>query len=125
SDAPRHFGKRESLLTHYAWFNRNGNDRLNPVGHLIPNEFGLFDTLGNASEWCMNNYELDYPAGGVFVDKWSETDQRQDKQRIMRGGSFEYAARDVRSARRFAQIPTQNQISTGFRVARTLPKPQE
>ncbi len=51
------------IMGRYAWWYGNSGDsgtqHTYPVGTLKPNDFGLFDTLGNVSEWCQ---DLDRPA---------------------------------------------------------------
>jgi serine/threonine protein kinase len=56
-----------------------------PVGKFLPNNFGLYDMLGNASEWCSDHFSEDY----------YEHSQRDNppgpptgKARIFRGGGF-------------------------------------
>jgi formylglycine-generating enzyme required for sulfatase activity len=36
-----------------AWFADNSGEQLHPVGLKAPNAFGLYDMLGNASEWVL------------------------------------------------------------------------
>jgi formylglycine-generating enzyme required for sulfatase activity len=86
-------------LRHFAWFALNTDERLQPVGTLRPNLWGLFDTHGNAAEWCHT----------------SET----DTQYALRGGSYYDPARSIRSAQSFVQSQTGWSYS-GFRLARTL-----
>ena len=45
-------GLSEPRLTDYAWSLRNSGRVMHPPGLKRPNEMGLFDVLGNASEWC-------------------------------------------------------------------------
>jgi eukaryotic-like serine/threonine-protein kinase len=48
----RDYGEADDLLPQYARFQLNSSKKLWPVGSLAPNALGLFDTLGNALEWC-------------------------------------------------------------------------
>jgi formylglycine-generating enzyme required for sulfatase activity len=93
------------------------------VAQLMPNDLGLFDMHGNASEWCQDRYSR-YPAS----PRDEATEDREDlapvtviAPRVVRGGAFNSPAADVRSARRFAIPPTYRDAALGFRVARTCP----
>ena len=50
----RYFGQSLVHASAYAWHSRNSNRRPQPVGLKRPNDFGLFDVLGNMIEWCYN-----------------------------------------------------------------------
>ena len=88
-----------------------------PVGHFQPNQFGLYDMLGNVYEWtqdCLNqNYKGAPSDGGAWTSgDWS--------MRILRGGSWGDSPSTLRAAFRNWNLPTIRLDANGFRVARDL-----
>src|SRR5262249_22813917 len=51
TETARPFGSSEELIPRYGWTWLNSKERTSPGGRLLPNEFGLFDILGNVWEW--------------------------------------------------------------------------
>jgi formylglycine-generating enzyme required for sulfatase activity len=121
SRTSRPYGRGDELLSRYAWFIKTAGDRTHTTGLLRPNDRGLFDMLGNASEWNQNpnsNYATnqldDIEDAGFLV--------LQDRlTRAIRSGSFFNYANILRSGNRNFNGPSARTISDGFRVARTLP----
>ena len=121
----RHFGDDEALLGEYAWFDGNTRrSRAFPVAQLLPNQWGLFDMLGNAWEWTFDRRRPYPPDGGTTEDAEDASALRvsNDVARTRRGGSFAYESFTARSAHRgdVTYFPDQTRDSVGFRVARTL-----
>jgi eukaryotic-like serine/threonine-protein kinase len=134
----RPFGESPELLSRYAWTWLNSDNRVHPVGELMPNEFGLFDVLGNAWEWCQNGppghyqeNETDFPPYPVGTKEdpagdpaCTETvdaiDRARATWRILRGGAYSYAPDRARSAYRDWQPSNDRREYLGLRVVRTL-----
>lgn len=116
----RYYGDRESLLGEYARYLDNSEDHLWDVAERKPNDFGLFGMLGNAYEWCFDDYEGYPESSNSAVADAPETSPAEDTEgRVLRGGSFNYNARHVRSADRGNAQPSNRYTADGFRVART------
>ncbi len=59
-------------LNEYAWNWDNSDDAAQPVGKLKPNAFGLYDTLGNVSEWAIDRHGKPVIKGGHYLLKQNE-----------------------------------------------------
>lgn len=118
----RYYGVTERLLPQYAWYLANSQMRVWPVGRLKPNDFGLFDMLGNAEEWCFDRYG-DYPEqmDMIFGDTPSTEAVQSGVNRVLRGGTFIHPAEVVRSAPRTYFQPEFRNSNFGFRPVRTYP----
>jgi hypothetical protein len=119
----RYYGVSAKLLSEYAYTAQNSDYQAWPVGRLFPNDFGLFDTLGNMYEWC---HEADRPyspppfgADGPG-DRQESSEITDAESRVMRGGSFLYQPSNARAAHRDRQLPSRRTPYVGFRIVRTI-----
>lgn len=122
STMSRYYGVLDQLLGNYARYVQNADGRPGPVGRKQPNDYGLFDLYGNASELCQDaagpypSTDGEQPVGDGEDDRLINTSQN----RVLRGGSFASPPLDLRSARRFELEATAPRSFVGLRVARTL-----
>jgi hypothetical protein len=65
---PYFFGDNAKKLGDYAWFAANGDDVAHAVGKKKPNDWGLYDMLGNVEEWCSGRDGKPVLKGGSYRD---------------------------------------------------------
>lgn len=120
-------------LDDIAWYARNTGEMggiqlrkgTRPVGQKKPNDFGLYDMLGNVYEWTSDYYFAGYPDEPV-VDPLGFAD---GFGRLLRGCSVKDTERKCRLAFRFtarsnSEIPADKRINiAGFRPVRTATHP--
>ena len=88
-----------------------------PVGSFEPNNFAVYDMLGNVFEWVEDCWNKDYQGAPTDGTSWSSGDC---DQRVLRGGSWFSRPRFVRLAFRNRFSPDYRSSTFGFRVARVL-----
>ncbi len=137
-----HFGDTLAALDDYAWHYKNSNGTYHKVGQKKSNNWGLYDMYGNVAEWTLDQYLPE-----IYKSRKNKTVNPLERAvteypRVVRGGSYDDDAKDLRNANRFAskekwkmrdpQFPKSTWWNTdapfvGFRVVRQkeVPKASE
>lgn len=103
-------------LDSIAWFCGNSAQSPHPVGSKLPNAWGLYDMLGNVSEWT-SDWHGPYSGGGT-----DPSGSSTGPFRVVRGGDWMQYPSQARAARRgWADPVNMFDNNTGFRLARSLP----
>jgi len=89
---------------------------ISPVGRFAPNPWGLYDMLGNVSEWTCSEYVQAYGGAEAVCAR-----PQSDAPTVLRGGSWNSEPAILRSAFRDRNYPEARYSSIGFRLARDVP----
>jgi sulfatase modifying factor 1 len=98
---------------------KDGYKNTSPVGTYKANAFGLDDTLGNVWEWVEDCFKDNYTGAHSDGSAWTSGDC---SRRVLRGGSWDFNPRLLRSSFRLRNGTDDRGSVNGFRVARTLPR---
>lgn len=108
---------RVSDVGDYAWYKSNSDKNTHSVGEKNPNGLGLYDMTGNVWEWVADWYEKDYYKNSPENNPKGPSN---GKDRVLRGGSWNYRARGTSAAFRGRGNPTKGNGNSGFRCAKSL-----
>ena len=100
-----------------------------PIGEYPPNDYGLYDIVGNVWEWCVDEHILDFYANSPHRNPVADNDIHYvlnnfttlKTYRVLRGGSWMSIPRYVRVTPRFRFSPAHSIYNVGFRCVRTVP----
>lgn len=106
---------RPGNIDDVAWYQSNSGQVAHEIATRIPNAFGLYDMLGNVSEWTADWVDQDYYKTSPGVDpKGPKTGQTK----VVRGGNFDSQPMTLSVGWRFADLPDAKFPEIGFRVVR-------
>jgi formylglycine-generating enzyme required for sulfatase activity len=104
-------------LDQIAWYEANSGGQTQPAGQKKPNAWGLYDMLGNVSEWVRDWYGFDYYPSSPATDP---AGPESGSYRVYRGCGWFGSAADCRSSLRSFNFPGDGYYNVGFRLVRTL-----
>ena len=110
----------KSIPRPIAWTEQRSQLNIHSVAQLDPNGYGLYDCLGNVSEWCQDVYDPNaYSKRREHRLSSDPCEYAGDGgERVIRGGAFDSAEYTVTPSRREGCKPQQAWSTVGFRVAR-------
>jgi uncharacterized repeat protein (TIGR02543 family) len=106
-----------TVSTDIGWYDGNSNSKTHEVGKKAANAWGLCDMHGNVFEWCWDWYDAGYYASSPSSNP---AGPGTGAYRVIRGGSWCFDGRALRSADRYDVTPDFGFNDNGFRVARPL-----
>lgn len=92
-----------------------------PVGSYPPNGYGLYDMLGNVSEWVVDRYDADYYSTGP---KENPPGPDQGRFRVFRGGGWHTGPGCAKVSYRNALPGNWLDFNVGFRCAKDIASPE-
>jgi len=108
-----------SVLSQYAWYYGESDNKTHPVGQKKPNDWGLYDMHGNVNEWCSDQYLfLGNYEGAGSVDPIGPA-LSKNTLHAFRGGNWLEKPKKCRSANREGFYESVRLDFVGFRVVYT------
>ncbi len=105
-----YWGDENDLVTvsEYAWYDASPRE---VVGLLLPNNYGLYDMIGNVGEWC-NDWAQDF-TGVAQIDPNGPI---TGEEKSYRGGSTGENMNGLSASRRYSNLPGDLYPNLGFRT---------
>lgn len=121
-----------------AWYESNSEEKYQETGVKKANGLGVYDMLGNVSEWVLDQYSTEYYTNSPSKNPWNKPTELYP--RVARGGSWKDTANKLcctfrqpsksKWKQRDPQIPKSDWWNTdapfiGFRVVRPKTQPSK
>jgi formylglycine-generating enzyme required for sulfatase activity len=132
SEAEYEYAAHAGTTTAYPWGTDIGTGNANcigcggrwngsqpaPAGSFAPNQFGLYDMIGNVWEWVEDCAHNNYDGAPQNGSAWGGGDNCD--RRVARGGTWNVIPASVRSGSRLLITSGSLYFNLGFRVGRSL-----
>lgn len=127
SEAEWEYAARAGTKTQYSWgddispeqanYLDSGYRRTTEIGDYPANPWGLYDMHGNVWEWTADCWNDNFEGAPTDGRAWTV---EGCKERVLRGGCWNYFGRFLRSAARFKLDQDHKNGCAGFRVVRDV-----
>ena len=104
---------KEGSSENVADFARCSSDKYQDVGQLCPNMWGLYDMMGNAFEWCLDQYEDRVEWTDVETPHFNG----ESNLRVIRGGWWKSGPQECRPSYRRGLAADTTQLNKGESAA--------
>jgi len=81
------WGDDPAQMGEYCWWGKNSDFKYQKVGKKKPNPWGLYDILGNAVEWTLDQYDPDFYKNSPASSPWNKA--TKPYPHVARGGSWD------------------------------------
>jgi formylglycine-generating enzyme required for sulfatase activity len=127
-------------LQQFAFYKDNSGGKFQKVKQLKPNAWGLYDMLGNLSEWTLDQYDPEAYSKLAANAKDPVVPPGSRYPRVVRGGSYLSEAKECRCANRIPSLTDWNKrdpqipksrwwltdgMGVGFRLVRPAQTPSK
>lgn len=129
---------RQQVNLQYPWGNSINSSRANygkpwgitpqttAAGQYLANRYGLYDMIGNVSEWCIDAYDPVFygrsprrnPVAGSPISSIVANFRNMTGRRVLRGGSWYNTAKNVRVTNRHGKNSALTTSYIGFRCVK-------
>ena len=108
-------GEDQNQISDYAWFfSKETGSAIHAVGLKKPNQFGLYDAVGNVFQWTQDCWNDNYSGAPTDGGAWTTGDC---SLRVLRSSTMIF---NLHSANRFRYVAANSWLNIGFRVASDL-----
>ena len=131
SEAEWEYAARAGTTTKYSWGDEADRNHAHclyslwtdrktaPVGSFPANPFGLYDMIGNVSEWVEDFWHKNYKGAPTDGSAWI-TDYDGEAEAVLRGGCYCTVPSAASSAFRKRSTPSERDSTFGFRLAQDI-----